>query len=245
MTDEREAARVGGGAQEALQVSETRYRRLFETAQDGILILDAATGRITDANPFMVALLGYSRDEFLGKELWEIGLFKDKEASQVAFQELLKNGYIRYEALPLETKHGIRCEVEFISNVYRENAHQVIQCNIRDITERKRAEQAHRESEERFHVLVEGVKDHAVFMLDGKGRVTSWNTGVKRVLGYDETDFVGKAFSSVFTPEDIAAGEPERGLQTARAEGQADSERWHVRKNGTYFWGHGHRHTAP
>jgi diguanylate cyclase (GGDEF)-like protein/PAS domain S-box-containing protein len=239
MTDEREAARVSGGAQEALQISETRYRRLFETAQDGILILDATTGQITDANPFMVALLGYSWDEFLGKELWEIGLFKDKEASQGAFQELLSKGYIRYEALPLETKHGMRCEVEFISNVYRENGHEVIQCNIRDITERKRAEQAHRESEERFHVLVEGVKDHAVFMLDGKGRVTSWNTGVKRVLGYDETDFVGKTFSCVFTPEDIAAGEPEKRLQTARAEGQADSERWHVRKNGTRFWGMG------
>ncbi len=87
-----------------LQASEMRYRRLFESARDGILILDATTRKITDANPFMVELLGYSRDEFLGKELWEIGLLKDEEASRAAFRELQQNGYIRYEGLPLETK---------------------------------------------------------------------------------------------------------------------------------------------
>lgn len=127
-------------APEDLQASETRYRRLFESARDGILILDATTRKITDANPFMVELMGYSRDEFLGKELWEIGLLKDEEASRAAFRELQQNGYIRYEGLPLETKAGARRELEFISNVYAEDGHQVIQCNIRDITERRRAE---------------------------------------------------------------------------------------------------------
>ena len=88
-------------AQEELQNSETRYRRLFEAARDGILLLNADTGKITDVNPFMMELLGYSRDEFLGKDLSEIGLFKDQEASKAAFLELQEKGYIRYEDLPL------------------------------------------------------------------------------------------------------------------------------------------------
>src|SRR5215210_5513853 len=130
--------------QEGLRTSEIRYRRLFESARDGILILNAVTLKITDVNPFMTELLGYSRDEFLGKELWEIGLFQDKEASQAAFRELQEKGYLRYEDLPLQTRHGESREVEFVSNVYEEDSQQVIQCNIRDITERKRAETAMR-----------------------------------------------------------------------------------------------------
>ena len=119
---------------EAMRLSEVRYRRLFETARDGILILDSQYGKIVDANPFMTELLGYSHDELLGKELWEIGLLKDKDASKVAFRKLERDGYIRYEDLPLENLLGQRREVEFVSNLYRENGHTVIQCNIRDIT---------------------------------------------------------------------------------------------------------------
>ncbi|MGH8071395.1 MAG: sensor histidine kinase [Candidatus Entotheonellia bacterium] len=126
--------------EDALQVSETRYRRLFETARDGILLVDAGTHHITDANPFMVELLGYARDELLGKELWEIGLLMDADASRNAFRALQATGYIRYEDLPLQTKADARREVEFVSNVYLENGHQVIQCNIRDITARRQAE---------------------------------------------------------------------------------------------------------
>lgn len=131
---ERERAEV------ALQVSETHYRRLFEAARDGILMLDPVTCKITDVNPFMVELLGYSRDDLLGKELWEIGLLQDVVASRDAFGELQENGYIRYEDLPLQTKEGEHRQVEFVSNVYAENGHQVIQCNIRDMTARWQAE---------------------------------------------------------------------------------------------------------
>lgn len=91
-------------AYEAMKASETRYRRLFETAQDGILILDAETGRINDVNPFLIQMLGYSHEEFLKKQLWEIGFFKDIVSSRNAFSELQEKGYIRYEDLPLETK---------------------------------------------------------------------------------------------------------------------------------------------
>lgn len=126
----------------ALKASETRYRRLFETAKDGILILDADTGSITDVNPFLQDLLGYSHGELLGKRLWEIGPFRDIAASQDAFRKLQKKKYIRYEDLPLETKGRRRRHVEFVSNVYRENGSKVIQCNIRDITARHLGEEA-------------------------------------------------------------------------------------------------------
>ncbi len=127
---------------DALKASEIRYRRLFETAKDGILILDADTGRITDANPFLQDLLGYSHAELLGKMLWEIGPFRDIAASRGAFRKLQRKEYIRYDNLPLETKGHRHRHVEFVSNVYRENGTRVIQCNIRDITARHQAEVA-------------------------------------------------------------------------------------------------------
>src|SRR5664280_2966853 len=123
--------------EEALKISETNYRRLFKAAQDGILILDAETGQISDVNPFLLEMLCYSHEELFGKKLWEIGLFKDIEASKAAFGELQDKGYVRYNDLPLETKDGRKMAVEFVSNVYLVNHHKVIQCNIRNITERK------------------------------------------------------------------------------------------------------------
>ena len=132
--------------EEALQASETRYRRLFETAKDGILILDADTGKIADVNPFLIDMLGYSQEDLMGKTLWEIGPFKDIEASRSAFTELQSQEYIRYEDLPLEAKDGRRVDVEFVSNVYLVDHKRVIQCNIRDITARILAEQALRQT---------------------------------------------------------------------------------------------------
>jgi PAS domain S-box-containing protein len=140
-------------------LSELRYRRLFEAARDGILIVDPRTRRIVDVNPFLEEFLGYSHAEFIGKELHEIGLLKDEVASRLAFQELLANGFIRYDDLPLRTKAGRTVAVEFVSNVYQEGNQQIIQCNVRDISARKRVEEALRQSEERFKLLTCAVSD--------------------------------------------------------------------------------------
>jgi PAS domain S-box-containing protein len=137
--------------------SEIRYRRLFESARDGILILDATTGKIIDANPFMSDLLGYERSYFLGKELWEIGVFGDIAANQAAFRELQDKGYIRYEHLPLATRDKKRADVEFVSNTYESDGQMVIQCNIRDCSERFRLEQAVQKSLEEKAVLLKEV----------------------------------------------------------------------------------------
>jgi diguanylate cyclase (GGDEF)-like protein/PAS domain S-box-containing protein len=131
---------VSDHAHQALRTSECRYRRLFETAQDGILLLNADTAQIEDVNPYLIELLGYSHAEFLGKKLWEVGSFADIAQSKEMFAELQTKGYVRYDDLPLKTKEGARIQVEFVSNSYDCGGTKVIQCNIRNITERKRVE---------------------------------------------------------------------------------------------------------
>ncbi len=137
---------------EKLKESEMRYRRLFESAKDGILILDFKTGNIVDANPFIVKIIDLPLEEILGKKLWEIGLFSNKEESELAFIELKTNGYIRFEDMPIQKRNGEITEVEFISNVYPVGKSKVIQCNIRDITERVKAAFKLKESEAKLKV---------------------------------------------------------------------------------------------
>jgi PAS domain S-box-containing protein len=182
-------------AEEGPRGSEIRYRRLFEAAQDGILILDFATGQVVDVNPFLTNLLGYSHAELVGKDLWEIGPGEDISASRVSFADLQSKGIIRYDDLPLETKDGRRIAVEFVSNVYMVEGTRVIQCGIRDITRRKRAEEALRRSEEQ---LQQASKLGAVGRLAG-GVAHDFNNLLGVILG-----------SSELLLDDIGANDPRR-----------------------------------
>ena len=159
------ATRGTNRLQLALAESERRYRRLFETAQDGILILDAETGKIIDVNPFLLDLLGYPFETMIGRELWEIGLFEDITANRSAFETLRENEYIRYENRPLRTSDGKQIAVEFVSNVYLVGAERVIQCNIRDIRERSTAQQ--QDCNERINAaqIAGKAKDHVLAIL--------------------------------------------------------------------------------
>ena len=127
-------------SEQAIRASELSYRRLFEAAKEGILILEADTGRISDVNPFLIELLGYSHGELVGTPIWELGPFKDIVANQARFEQLHQQGYVLTENLPLETKDGRKLAVEFVSHVYQAGARNVIQCHVRDITERQRAQ---------------------------------------------------------------------------------------------------------
>lgn len=127
-------------AERAQRDSEVRYRRLFETAKDGILILDAHSGEITDANSFMCGLTGMKAAEIRGKQLYDIGMYKDVEENKQAFLELQRTGYLRHDHLPVKNRSGEKVAVEFIANVYHEGDRLVAQCNVRDISERSRLE---------------------------------------------------------------------------------------------------------
>jgi two-component system, cell cycle sensor histidine kinase and response regulator CckA len=171
-------------AEQALLASEARYRRLFEAAKDGILILDSETGQIVDVNPFMSGLLGYSREEMLQKKLWEIGLFADIAKSQTVFAELQSKEYVRYEDLSLQTIGGEVINVEFVSNVYLVNGAKVIQCNIRDITERRLAEEALVSEKKRFEALAES-SPFGIAMIRQDGSFEYANPKFSEMFGYD------------------------------------------------------------
>jgi len=204
-----------------VQQSETRYRRLFETALDGILILDGESGAIVDVNDFLLRLLGHNRQEVMGKAIWEISPFKDAELNQEAVRRLQTSGYARYDHLPLEAKDGRRVDVEFVSNAYMAGGKRVIQCNIRDTTNRRKAEERlqylgshdaltglynRAYLEEEFDRLMLGRSFYpvGVVMVDVDGM-----KAVNDCLGHEAGDALlqtaATALSSAFRTEDIVA----------------------------------------
>jgi PAS domain S-box-containing protein len=224
--------------EEKILVSEMRYRRLFEAARDGILILDAETGMIVDVNPFMIELLGFSREVFFEKKIWELGFFKDIAANKAKFKKLLQKEYIRYENLPLETAQGRRINVEFVSNVYQVDHHKVIQCNIRDITERKQAEDAKQQSELLIRTLYELSPD-SIMLIDPNDPNVTWpiidcNATACLMNGYLRDELIGRSIDIVNENPYIPT-EKTVYLKKLREAGNLKYEAFHRHKNGTVF----------
>jgi PAS domain S-box-containing protein len=195
--------------EEKLKESENKFRRLFETAKDGILIIDYDTDKITDANPFLYKLLGYKENEVIGKEIFEISPIKDIIPNKAKFKELKNKGYVRYSNLPLETKKGRKAWVEFISNVYRLNGKVVVQANIRDITDSKIAEEKLLESEEKYKNIFSYAGDASFVMkLDPKKGVVflECNENTLKLFGVSKKEIIGSS-PLKFSPKNQPDGE--------------------------------------
>ncbi len=221
--------------QQALIASETRYRRLFETAKDGILILDADSGKIVDVNPFLIDLLGYSEEQFSGKEIWEIGLFKDIAANKEKFLELQQEEFVRYEDLPLETAEGKKINVEFVSNVYSAGGEKVIQCNIRDITARKLVEETLHENNLRLELVMKAA-NMAWWNMDIKtGNVTFEK--FEEMLGYPPEKFIHNTdFTALLHPDDY-----DKAMDAIRMHCSGEISKYEVEyrikaSSGKYLW---------
>jgi two-component system cell cycle sensor histidine kinase/response regulator CckA len=219
----------------SLIASERRFRRLFEAARDGILLLDAETGEITGVNPFLEEILGRSRSEFLRHKLWDIGLFEDVELCQSTFERLQKERYVRYENLPLRHKSGERIEVEFVSNVYEVNGKQVIQCNVRDITERKRAAKALRESEERFRVTFDQAAV-GIAHVGPDGQLLRINQKFCTIVGYSAEELLAGKFQDITYPGDLEAELAHVHRMLAGEMQSYSMEKRYVRKDGSLVW---------
>jgi PAS domain S-box-containing protein len=215
--------------EQALRASELSYRRLFEAAKDGILILDIETGRINDVNPFLFHLLGFPRSEMIGKTVGELSPFKDIEENKVMLSRLQKDGYVRYEDLPMETRDGRHIAVEFVSNVYQAGEVKVIQCNIRDITERKRAETALI----RLASIVES-SDDAIMGKDLNGIITNWNRAAEKLFGYTAVEMVGTSITRLI-PADRQEEENQILEKIRRGESLEHFETLRLAKDGHQF----------
>lgn len=203
-------------AEEALLL-ENRYRRLFESAKDGILILDADSGMIIDVNPFLIEMLGYSHKQFKEKAIWEIGSLQDIVANKDKFSELQQKKFVRYENLPLETAEGKTINVEFVSTMYLLNDKKVIQCIIRDISDRKMVEDALALSEARYHHLFESAND-GIFFIDGaSGKITDVNPFLTELLGYPKQKFIEKPIWEIDFFKDLV-GTQERLIEFQKDE---------------------------
>ncbi len=219
---------------EGQQGSQNRYRLLFESSNDGILILDGVTGMVVDVNPFLLQLLGYSYDELCGQYLWELGVFKDIAASKETFKTLQEDKSIRYECLPLETKAGTPISVEFNSNVFLADRMKVIQCNIRDITDRKYAEEKLRISEATYRGILDTITE-VVYIKDANGLILDVNHAAQKMYGYEKNEFIGQTleFVSAEGRNDFSAF---RTYLLKAFQGEPQSfEFWGEHRNGTVF----------
>lgn len=225
-----------------LIASESRYRRLFEASRDGILIVNAGTGVVVDANPFLIGRLGLPREELVGKRLWEISGFRALVTDATAFAALCRHEAAHFEDRPIFAADGRRLCVEFVSTVYNVDHHKVMQCNLRDITDRKQAEAALRESQEklreeeaRFRALVE--KSHeAILVVARDGKLTYASPSTEHVMGFRPEEVLGCDAFGFVHPDDRPRALAALAALLQRTGGTLDLELRGVRRDGAIRW---------
>jgi PAS domain S-box-containing protein len=219
----------------AKTISELRYRRLFESAKDGIIILNADNGEIVDVNPFITNNLDYLKEDLIGKHLWEIGFLKDSIFNKDSFLELLEHDYIRYEDLPLRKKDGTSMDVEFVSNVYLVDNAKVIQCNIRDITVRKKSERDIKNREMRFRAIFDQAPI-AIALIDMNGFPIISNLPLSKMVGYSNDELSKMKFSDFTYPEDVDKDLKQFSDLIEGKISEYRMEKRYVHKNGNIIW---------
>ena len=224
-------------AQKKLRESEERFRALVSQSAAGICRTDL-NGKLTFVNQKICEMLGYTESELVGKTIRELTRPEDLKGRKELFEQ------VRTEGRPFEIEKRlvrkdnsalwVNISASPVRNLTGELQSAV--AVILDITERKRAEEKLRQTQERFALLIEGAKEYAMFLLDVKNRITFWSSGAERVFGWTAKEAVGKKGEIVFTPEDRAKGQVEKEIETARSDGRAPDRRWHLRKDGSRVW---------
>ncbi|HEX2552195.1 MAG TPA: PAS domain S-box protein [Microvirga sp.] len=226
-------------AQEALRLSEERFRLLVQGVTDYAIYMLDPQGYVSSWNRGAQRFKGYTEDEIIGEHFSRFYTDEDRatELPRRALETALREGRFEHEGWRVR-KDGTRMWASVVIDPIHDDDGRLIGFAkvTRDITDRKRAQEALRLSEERFRLLVQGVTDYAIYMLDPQGYVSNWNSGAQRIKGYTEDEIVGQHFSRFYTPEDLEAGLPALALETAAREGRFEREGWRLRKDGTRFW---------
>ncbi len=215
------------------------YQDFFESSPDAVIVT-GSVGEILEVNPQAVQLFGYSREELLGQpvELLMPGRFREAHGGHRRAYEAAPRTRAMGVGLQLvgRRRDGGEFPVDIMLSPVNTADGSFVLAVVRDVTDRKRAEEALRQSEQLFRSLVEGVKDYAICKLDTEGRVMSWSAGAARITGYRAEEIVGQHFSRFYVPEDLAVGAPARQLSGASRDGRIELENWRVRKDGSRFW---------
>jgi len=226
-------------AEQALRESEERFRAVAESATDAIVAADKS-GHITYFNQGAERIFGYAARDVISRPLTLLMPQRFHDAHRQGLARFLTTGEARVVGRTVELvgqrKDGTEFPLELSLASWKARGDTFFTGILRDITERKRAEELLRASEERFHLMVKHVEDYAIFMLDAEGRVATWNAGAERIKGYRADEIIGRHFACFYTPDDVRAGKPERLLQEAVSRGRCEDEAWRVRKDGSAFW---------
>jgi PAS domain S-box-containing protein len=218
-----------------------RYRVLVEAIADYAIFMLDTEGRVASWNPGARRFKGYETEEILGRYFGYFYSEADRAAGlpERALEVARTEGRFESEGWRLR-KDGTRFWGHAIIDAIRSPAGELLGFAkiTRDLSEKRAQEEALRRSEEQFRILVQGVTDYALYMLDEAGQVSSWNVGAERIKGYTPDEIIGQHFSAFYTEEDRASGLPQRALETAAREGRYEREGWRLRKDGTRFWAH-------